>query len=67
MPSLSQSNAHYFAAIGGTGALIAKSIIKAEIILYKELGSEAVRKLEVKDFPAIVAIDSSGKNLYQHV
>jgi fumarate hydratase subunit beta len=54
----------YFAAIGGAGALISKSIEKAEVIAYPELGAEAVRRMEVKDFPAIVAIDAHGDDLY---
>lgn len=55
----------YFAAIGGAGALIADSIKKAEVIAYEELGPEAIRKLEVIDFPVIVVIDSAGNNLYE--
>lgn len=55
----------YFAAIGGAGALIADSIKKAEIIAYDDLGPEAIRKLEVEDFPVIVVIDSEGNNLYE--
>ena len=54
----------YFAAIGGAGALISKSIEKAEVIAYPELGAEAVRRMEVKDFPAIVAVDARGDDLY---
>jgi fumarate hydratase subunit beta len=54
----------YFAAVGGAGALISKSILSAEVIAYPELGAEAVRRMEVKDFPAIVAIDTSGNDLY---
>lgn len=54
----------YFAAIGGAGALIANSIIESEIIAFEDLGSEAIRRLKVKDFPAIVVIDSMGNNLY---
>ncbi|WP_040210102.1 Fe-S-containing hydro-lyase [Clostridium polynesiense] len=55
----------YFAAIGGAGALIGKSIEEAEIIAYEDLGAEAVRKLKVKDFPVVVVIDSQGNNLYE--
>ncbi|MBS7527239.1 Fe-S-containing hydro-lyase [Fusibacter paucivorans] len=55
----------YFAAIGGAGALIANSVKSSEIVAYEELGPEAVRKLEVIDFPVIVVIDSEGKNLYE--
>ena len=54
----------YFAAIGGAGALLSKSIKSSEIIAYEDLGPEAVRKLEVIDFPAIVAQDIYGDNLY---
>ena len=60
-----RNNAVYFAAIGGAGALLSKSIIKSEIIAYEDLGTEAVRKLEVKDFPVIVAIDAEGNDLYE--
>lgn len=55
----------YFGAIGGAAALIAKSIKSSEIIAYEDLGSEAIRKLEVADFPVIVVIDSEGNNLYE--
>lgn len=55
----------YFAAVGGAGALLSKSIISSEIIAYDDLGTEAIRKLEIKDFPAIVVIDSKGNNLYE--
>jgi fumarate hydratase subunit beta len=55
----------YFAAIGGAGALISRSIKKAEIIAYEDLGAEAVRKLEVEDLPLIVAIDSKGCSLFE--
>ncbi len=54
----------YMAAVGGAAALIAKSIVKSEIIAYEELGPEAIRRLEVVDFPAIVANDSSGGDLF---
>jgi fumarate hydratase subunit beta len=54
----------YFAAIGGAGALMSKSIAKADVIAYPELGAEAVRRMEVRDFPAIVAIDAHGNDLY---
>jgi fumarate hydratase subunit beta len=55
----------YLAAIGGAGALISKSIKKAEVIAYEELGAEAVRRLEVEDFPATVVNDIYGGDLYQ--
>ena len=55
----------YFAAIGGAGALMARSIISAEVIAYPELGPEAISRLEVKDMPLIVANDIYGKDLYE--
>uniref|UniRef100_UPI002FE603F8 Fe-S-containing hydro-lyase n=1 Tax=Alkaliphilus peptidifermentans TaxID=426129 RepID=UPI002FE603F8 len=55
----------YFAAIGGAGALISKSIIESEVIAFPELGTEAVRKLKIIDLPVIVAIDNRGVNLYE--
>lgn len=55
----------YFAAMGGAGALLSKKIIKAEVVAYEDLGAEAVRRLEVKDFPVIVAIDSYGNDVFK--
>lgn len=55
----------YFGAIGGCGALLSKCIKKAEIVAYDDLGAEAIRRLEVEDFPAVVVIDSLGNNLYE--
>jgi fumarate hydratase subunit beta len=63
--AMQKYKAVYFAAIGGAGALIARSIISAEVIAYPELGPEAIRKLEVKDFPVIVANDTHGGDLYE--
>ena len=60
-----RNGAVYFAAIGGAGALLSKCIIKSEVIAYDDLGAEAIRKLEVKDFPVVVVIDSEGNNLYE--
>lgn len=54
----------YFAAVGGAGALLSKCIKKSEVIAYDDLGTEAIRKMEVEDFPAIVVVDSNGNNLY---
>jgi fumarate hydratase subunit beta len=62
--AMKQFKAVYFAAIGGAGALIARSILSAEVIAYPELGPEAIRRLEVKDFPVIVANDTHGGDLY---
>ena len=55
----------YFAAIGGAGALLSQRILKSEVIAYDDLGAEAIRKLEIKDFPVVVVIDSEGNNLYE--
>lgn len=55
----------YFAAVGGAGALLSKCIKKSEVIAYDDLGTEAIRKLEVEDFPVIIVIDSEGNNLYE--
>jgi fumarate hydratase subunit beta len=63
--AIKKHKAVYFAAVGGAAALIAKSIKKAEIIAYDDLGAEAVRKLEVEDFPAIVINDIYGNDLYE--
>lgn len=54
----------YLTAIGGAGALLSKCVTHMECIAYEEFGAEAIYKLEVKDFPAIVTIDSEGNNLY---
>ncbi len=55
----------YFAAVGGAGALLSKCIRSAQVIAYEDLGTEAIRKLEVVDFPVIVAADTNGNNLYE--
>ena len=60
-----RNGAVYFAAIGGAGALLSKAIENAEVVAYEDLGTEAVRKLTVLDFPAIVVIDSKGNDLYE--
>lgn len=60
-----RNGAVYFAAVGGAGALLSKSIVASEVIAYDDLGTEAIRRLEVKDFPVIVVIDSQGNNLYE--
>lgn len=60
-----RNGAVYFAAVGGAGALLSKSILSSEVIAYDDLGTEAIRKLEVRDFPVIVVIDSEGSNLYE--
>lgn len=63
--SIINNKAVYFGAIGGAGALISKSIIKSEIVAYDDLGAEAIRRIEVRDFPVVVIIDSEGNNLYE--
>lgn len=63
--SIRKNKAVYFAAVGGAGALLSKCITKSEIIAYDDLGTESIRKLEVKNFPVIVVIDSNGNNLYE--
>lgn len=63
--AMKKHGAVYFGAIGGCGALLSKCIKKAEVIAYDDLGAEAIRRLEVEDFPAVVIIDSEGNNLYE--
>lgn len=63
--SIVKNKAVYFAAIGGAAALIAKSIKAEEILCYEDLGTEAIRRYTVEDFPCIVAIDSEGNNVYE--
>ena len=63
--AIRKHKAVYFAAIGGAGALISKAIRKADVIAYPELGTEAVMRLEVEDFPAVVVNDVQGNDLYQ--
>ncbi|MDR3354436.1 MAG: Fe-S-containing hydro-lyase [Synergistaceae bacterium] len=63
--SMKKYGAVYFGAIGGAAALIAKTIVGCEMVCYEDLGSEAIRRLTVKDFPATVIIDSQGNNLYE--
>lgn len=60
-----RNHAVYFAAIGGAGALLSKCIKKSEVIAYDDLGTEAIRRLEVENLPVIVVIDSKGHNLYE--
>jgi fumarate hydratase subunit beta len=60
-----QAGAVYFGAIGGAGALLAECITEAEVIAFEDLGPEAIRRLRVKDFPVVVAVDSGGNNLYE--
>ena len=60
-----RNKAVYFAAVGGAGALLSKSITASEVVAYDDLGTEAIRKLTVVNFPAIVVMDSEGNDLYE--
>lgn len=60
-----RNKAVYFAAVGGAGAFLSKCIKRADVIAYDDLGTEAIRRLEIEDLPAIVVIDSEGNNLYE--
>lgn len=60
-----RNGAVYFAAVGGAGALLSCSITASEVVAYDDLGTEAIRKLEVKDFPVVVVIDAEGNDLYE--
>ena len=63
--SMKKNTAVYFAAVGGAGALLSKCITKSEVIAYDDLGTEAIRRLEVKNLPVITVIDCDGNNLYE--
>ena len=63
--AMQEHGAVYFGAIGGCGALLSRCVKKAEIIAYEDLGAEAIRRLEVENFPVVVIIDSQGNNLYE--
>lgn len=65
LEAIVRNRAVYFAAVGGAGALLSKCIKKAEVVAYEDLGTEAIRRLEVENLPAIVVIDSLGNNLYE--
>ena len=65
MDAIVRNKAVYFAAVGGAGALLSKCVQKSEIVCYEDLGAEAILKMEVKDFPVIVVVDSDGNNLYE--
>ena len=60
-----RNQAVYFAAVGGAGALLSKRILRSDVIAYEDLGTEAVRRLEVENFPVIVVADRCGNNLYE--
>ncbi len=63
--SMVKNKAIYMAAVGGAAALIARSIKEAEVIAYEDLGPEAIRRLQVEDFPVIVVNDTHGNDLYE--
>ncbi|MBQ8041658.1 MAG: Fe-S-containing hydro-lyase [Lachnospiraceae bacterium] len=65
LDAIVRNGAIYFAAVGGAGALLSKSIVKSEVVAYDDLGTEAIRKLEVENFPVIVVVDKDGNNLYE--
>lgn len=63
--SMIKNRAVYFLAVGGTGAFLSKRIVRSEVLAYADLGPEAIYRLEVRDFPVIVAIDGRGNNLFR--
>lgn len=65
LEAIVRNRAVYFAAVGGAGALLSKCIIESEVIAYEDLGTEAIRKLTVEQFPVIVVADCEGNNLYE--
>lgn len=65
LDAIVRDKAVYFAAVGGAGALLSKAIQSSEVVAYDDLGTEAIRKLQVKDFPVIVVCDTDGNNLYE--
>jgi fumarate hydratase subunit beta len=65
LDALRRNGAVYFAAIGGAGALLSHAIVESEIVAYPDLGTEAIRRLVVRDFPAIVVNDTLGNDLYK--
>ena len=65
MSAIQRNGGVYFAATGGAGALIASSVKAAKVIAFEDLGTEAIRELQVENLPLIVAIDAHGGNLYE--
>ena len=63
--AIERNGAVYFCAVGGAGALLAKSVKKCEVVAYEDLGCESVKKMEIENLPLIVAIDSHGGNLFK--
>ncbi len=62
--AMKRNGAVYFAAVGGAGALLSRCILSSEVIAYEDLGTEAIRRLEVRDFPCIVVFDAAGHDRY---
>ena len=62
--SIKKNSAIYFVATGGVAALISKSVVKADLIAFEDLGPEAIYKFEIEDMPVIVGIDSNGDNIF---
>lgn len=65
LDSVVKNGCVYFAAVGGAGALLSKCIVESQVVAYEDLGTEAIRKLKVENFPVIVVADSKGNNLYE--
>lgn len=65
MDVIVRGGAVYFAAVGGAGAILSKCILSSEIVAYEDLGTEAVRRLTIQDFPVVVVMDTLGNNLYE--
>lgn len=65
--SIALNHAVYFAAVGGAGALLSRSVKSSKVVAYEDLGTEAIRELQVENFPVIVVIDSMGNDLYEMV
>ena len=65
MDAIVRDGAVYFAAVGGAGAILSKCILSSEIVAYEDLGTEAVRRLTIQDFPVVVVMDTLGNNLYE--
>jgi len=65
LEAVKRNGSVYLAAVGGAGALLSKCIKESEVVAYNDLGAEAIRKLKVEDFPAIVVADCEGNNLYE--
>ena len=65
MDAITRNQSVYFAAVGGAGAILSKCILSSEIVAYEDLGTEAVRRLTIQDFPVVVVMDTLGNNLYE--